>query len=118
MNKNEEKKGPLRNFKFIESADQKLLSLKEETGRDMTLILEDFLLGRRQFRPEIERFIQEEMDRTSRPREEIIEAALIAAMKNPEAKAKSEWRLNENPVANRVAHKALKKSVKEVEEEG
>jgi len=76
-------KGPLRNFNFAKEADDRLLQLKEDTGRDMTKILEDYLLGRRQFRPEIELFLKDEKARTNRTREEIIEAALTIYMREP-----------------------------------
>jgi hypothetical protein len=46
----------------------------------MTLIIEDLLLGRRQFAPEIERFIEDEIQRTAKSRNQIIEAALSAAI--------------------------------------
>lgn len=42
------------------------------------MILEDLLLGRRQFNPETERFLLAEVERTGRSRNEIIEAALVA----------------------------------------
>ena len=80
MNENEEKKGPLRNFTFVENADKRLLELKKETGKTMTAVIEDLLLGRRQFRPEVENFISEQMARFKRPRNEIIETALYVAM--------------------------------------
>jgi len=81
MNENEEKKGPLRNFTFLEAADKRLLELKKETGKTMTAIIEDLILGRRQFSAEIERFIAEQMARHHRPRNEIVESALYVAMK-------------------------------------
>jgi hypothetical protein len=44
-------KGPLRNFHFLKEADDTLLRLANDTGRDMVGILEDLLLNRRQFSP-------------------------------------------------------------------
>lgn len=81
MNTNEEKKGKLRNFTFVESADARLVKLKQDTGKDMTLILEDLILGRRQFSPDIETFISEEIARTRHSREHVIETLLYAAMR-------------------------------------
>lgn len=47
----------------------------------MTAVIEDLLLGRRQFRPEVETFIAEQVEKFKKPRNEIIEAALYVAMK-------------------------------------
>ena len=76
MNANEERKAKLRNFTFVESADRRLVELKRETGKDMTLILEDLLLGRRQLSPQTEQFLQSEIERTGHSRNAIIESAL------------------------------------------
>lgn len=73
-----EKKGPVRNFTFLKSADKELTERSADTGRTMTMVLEDLLLGRRQFNPETERFLQSEIERTGRSRNEIIEAAMVA----------------------------------------
>lgn len=81
MNDTKENKGPLRNFTFLESADRRLNELKKESGKTMTAVIEDLLLGRRQFRPEVENFISEQMTKFKRPRNEIIETALYVAMK-------------------------------------
>lgn len=80
-NKNEERKAGLRNFTFYESADNRLKELEKETGKTMTAVIEDLLLGRRQFSPEIETFITEEVARTGQPRNRVIETSLYAAMR-------------------------------------
>lgn len=71
-----------RTFKFTKDADQALVNLKEMTGRTMTLVLEDFLLGRRQFAEEIELWLAAECQHSGRKRQEIIENALRCAMQN------------------------------------
>lgn len=43
-----EKKGPVRNFTLEKAADRELVERSGDTGRTMTKILEDLLLGRRQ----------------------------------------------------------------------
>jgi len=65
-----ELKAPLRNFTFLPAADRELVRLKVVTGKNMTAVLEDLILGRRQFGEQIERFLDGEMARTgkSRPR--------------------------------------------------
>ena len=73
-------KGPLRNFHFLKQADEVLLQLTEQTGRDLVVVLEDLLLQRRQFSPHIEKFLADEANRSGRSRTQIIEAALIATM--------------------------------------
>jgi hypothetical protein len=70
-------KGPLRNFNFLKEADKNLLRLADDSGRDMVVILEDFLLNRRQFSPAIEYFIVTEAKTLGLPRQQIIETALL-----------------------------------------
>ena len=47
-------KGPLRNFRFLKAADEQLVGRSEKTGCDMTTVIEDLLLNRRQSSPVIE----------------------------------------------------------------
>ncbi len=81
MNEDAEIKAAGRNFKFLKRADDELERQAKESGKTMTAVLEDLLLGRRQFRPEVESFIAEQMAKFKRPRNEIIETALYVAMK-------------------------------------
>lgn len=71
-----ENKARLRNFRLKQEADEALLRLRDETGKDMTDVIEDLLLGKRQFRPDLEAFIVVEMLRTQTSRNDVIEAAL------------------------------------------
>ena len=70
-------KAALRNFTFTKEADAELLRLKTATGKNMTAVLEDLLLQRRQFSAPVETFLEAEAGRTRRPRDEIIELALL-----------------------------------------
>ena len=72
-----ELKAPLRNFTFLPAADRELARLKAVTGKNMTAVLEDLILGRRQFGEQIERFLDGEMARTGKSRHEIIELAVL-----------------------------------------
>lgn len=76
MNGTEENKAGVRNFTFLKSADDRLLELADLTGKTMTKVLEDLLLGKRQFGPGLEKFIQSEVGRTGHDRALIIETAL------------------------------------------
>ena len=70
-------KAALRNFTFTKEADAELVRLKTATGKNMTAVLEDLLLQRRQFSAPVETFLEAEAARTRRPRAEIIELALL-----------------------------------------
>ena len=67
----------MRNFTFLPAADRELVRLKVVTGKNMTAVLEDLILGRRQFGEQIERFLDGEMARTGKSRHEIIELAVL-----------------------------------------
>ena len=73
-------KAALRNFKFTKEADDELLRLKVATGRNMTAVLEDLLLQRRQFCAPVETWLDAEAARTCRPRAKIIEQVLEERM--------------------------------------
>jgi len=110
MNSTEEKeaKAGLRNFNFVKSADEKLSRMSAQTGRTMTVIIEDLILGRRQFSPEIEEFIENECRRTRRPREQVIEACVYSAMREfQESSALNDKPASVDEIANQLAKKAI-----------
>ena len=76
-------KAGLRNFTFEREADDELLRLKAVTGKNMTAVLEDLILGRRQFGEQIESFLTAEAARTGRSRHEIIELAILMFFTSP-----------------------------------
>lgn len=78
-----ELKAPLRNFTFLPAADRELARLKAVTGKNMTAVLEDLILGRRQFGEQIESFLTAEAARTGRSRHEIVELAVLMFFTNP-----------------------------------
>ena len=59
-------KAALRNFTFTKEADAELVRLKLTTGKNMTAILEDLLLQRRQFSAPVETWLDAEAARTCR----------------------------------------------------
>ena len=62
-------KAGLRNFTFEREADDELLRLKAVTGKNMTAVLEDLILGRRQFGEQVESFLNAEQDGEVAPRD-------------------------------------------------
>lgn len=102
MNEAKENKSAGRNFKFIESADKRLEELANESGKTMTAVIEDLLLGRRQFRPEVESFISEQMAKFKRPRNEIIETALYVAMKFSREQMPNQHEFNEGDIMKKA----------------
>ena len=83
MIKKRELKAPLRNFTLEQAADNELVRLKNVTGKNMTAVLEDLILVRRQFGEQIETFLNAEQERTGRSRREIVEMALLMFFANP-----------------------------------
>jgi hypothetical protein len=68
-----------RYFKFSKEADAELTRQAAETGKPMKTVLEDLLLGRRQFASDVEVFLREESGRTGLSRKQIVEVALTRA---------------------------------------
>ena len=75
-------KAALRDFTFTKEVDAELVRLKQTTGKNMTAVLEDLLLQRRQFSAPVEAWLDAETRCTRKPRAEIIEAALLRT-RNP-----------------------------------
>lgn len=71
-----EKKGPLRNFHLVESADAAMNRRADRHGKTYTKVMEDLLLGRRLFGDEVESFITRECARTGVDRWTVIESAM------------------------------------------
>ena len=76
-------KAPLRNFTLCKPADEELARLKVVTGKNMTAVLEDLILGRRQFGEQVESFLTAEALRTGMSRHEIVELAVLMFFTNP-----------------------------------
>ena len=74
-------KAALRNFTFSREADAELVRLKAVTGKNMTAVLEDLLLQRRQFSAPVECWLHTESSRARQPRAAIIERVLAMVIK-------------------------------------
>ena len=64
----------------MDKADAELVRLKLNTGKNITAILEDLLLQRRQFSAPVETWLDAEAARRCRSRAEIIERVLVERM--------------------------------------
>jgi hypothetical protein len=73
-----ERKAEAKSFKLVPSANDALRRKEFETGKTKMAVLEDLLLGRGLFTPQVEQFITAECARTGFTRWEIIEAAIQA----------------------------------------
>lgn len=70
----------LRNFQLGKDADRLLWDKTIGIGRDMTGFIKDLILGRRQFSPDIEKFLSDEIIRSGKSRSQIIESAVLLFM--------------------------------------